>query len=65
VDRSRAGHLVHAATSSGRTVTVTAYLEGLQGDPNRYAIESSIVCRTSEQAAAVVEALTRKGGDRG
>ena len=57
VDLSRSGRLVHAATSSGRTVTVVGYIEGVQGDPTRCTIESQIICRTSEQAAEVARVL--------
>mgnify|MGYP001609836316 CR=1 FL=1 len=57
VDLSRAGRLVHDARSSGRNVLITAYIEGLVGDPDRYAIESSIICRTQEQAAEVARIL--------
>lgn len=57
VDRSRAGHLVHDATSQGRTVYITAYIEGLQGDQPRYMITSTVTCRTSEQAAEMARVL--------
>jgi len=56
-DRSRAGSLVHSAMASGRHVTVVAYIEGPQGDENRYAIESTITCRTSEQANEIARVL--------
>jgi hypothetical protein len=56
IDRSRNGHLVHSATSSGRCVTVVAYIEGIE-DP-RLTIESSIICRTQEQAAEIARVLT-------
>jgi hypothetical protein len=55
-DLSRNGKLVHEATSSGRTVHVVAYIEGIE-DP-RYAVESQIVCRTPEQAAKVARVLS-------
>lgn len=55
IDRSRAGYLVHSATSSGRHVEVVAYIEGLE-DP-RYAIESRVLCRTAEQAAEIARVL--------
>jgi len=56
-DRSRSGFLVHSATSSGRGVRVVAYIEGL--DDPCYEIESSIICRTPEQAAEVARVLDR------
>lgn len=60
-DRSRAGSLVHHASASGRLVRVVAYIEGVQ-DP-RYAVESTITCRTSEQAAEIARVLaTAKTG---
>lgn len=52
-DKSRNGSLVHSATSQGRTVEVVAYLEG-----GTHPIKSSIICRTSEQAAEVARVLT-------
>lgn len=57
VDRSREGYLVHDARSSGREVTVTTHIEGLQGTLPRYAVESRVVCRTAEQAAELAKQL--------
>lgn len=51
-DKSRHGALVHDARSSGRTVYVVAYLEG-----GTRPVESSLVCRTQEQAAEVARVL--------
>lgn len=56
-DRSRNGGLVHDAKSSGRHLTVTAYIEGLQGDSNRRAVESNVTCRTQEQGAEIARVL--------
>lgn len=55
-DESRAGRLVHHASASGRAVKVVAYIEGI--DHPRYEVESRIICRTSEQAAAVARVLS-------
>lgn len=62
VDLSRRARLVHDARSSGRNVIVTAYIEGLVGDSDRYAIESSIMCRTSEQAAELARVIRDASG---
>jgi hypothetical protein len=55
VDKSREGHLIHNATSSGRWVKIVAYIEGTQ-DP-RYMVESNMVCRSSEQAREICRVL--------
>ncbi len=65
VDRSRAGWLVHDARSSGRDLSITAYIEGLQGDSSRSFTEERLVCRSAEQAAAIAKLLreTRRAPD--
>lgn len=62
-DRSRSGHLVHDATSSGRIVDVVTYIEGLEPGP-RMEVRTQIVCRTAAQAAEVARVLrvARFGG---
>jgi hypothetical protein len=52
-DRSREGHLIHEASSSGRDVRVVAYLEGLKRP-----VESRIICRTAEQATELARVLS-------
>lgn len=61
-DRSRDGALIHEATSSGRIVTVVAYIEAevpIQAQTFRllHPVKSTILCRTSEQAAEVARIL--------
>lgn len=51
-DRSRNGYLVHDARSSGRELTITAYLEG-----GHNPIKSKVMCRTPEQAFAMATLL--------
>ena len=54
-DRSRTGALVHGASAQGRHVYVTAYIEA--PGPDGLAIESTILCRTSEQATEIARVL--------
>lgn len=66
-DRSRAGHLVHSATSSGRYVAVVVYIEGagIPMEPRRE-VRSEILCRTQEQATELARIIREAStmGDR-
>ena len=54
-DRSRAGYLIHHASSSGRDVRVVVYLEGTK--PPRFIVGERLVARSSEQAAEIARVL--------